>query len=109
MYDLEEDIIDSIKTLILPEIRKLQDGVNGICVSQDALEKKIISTNVLGNSRRIDETNKRIDGTNKRIDLIYVEIGNIKKEMERLKREDSITSDILHRMEILEEKVLLQR
>ena len=45
MYDLEEDIIDSIKTLILPEIRKLQDGVNGICVSQDALEKKIISTN----------------------------------------------------------------
>jgi hypothetical protein len=102
MYDLEEDIIDSIKTLILPEIRKLQDGVNGICVSQDALEKKIISTNVLSNSRRIDEANKRID-------LIYVEIGNIKKEMERLKREDAVTADILHRMEVLEEKVLLKQ
>jgi len=48
-----------------------------------------------------------VDETNKRIDLIYVEIGDIKKEMERMKREDAVTADILHRMEVLEERVLL--
>jgi hypothetical protein len=29
--------------------------------------------------------------------------------MERLKREDAVTADILHRMEVLEEKVLLKQ
>jgi peptidoglycan hydrolase CwlO-like protein len=69
----------------------------------------MINENVLSNSRRIDELNKRIGETNKRIDLIYVEIGNIKKEMERVKREDAVTADILHRMEVLEERVLLKQ
>ncbi len=104
MTDFKNSIIDAIKTLVLPELRKLQDGVNEIRIRQETIEKQIaiMNENIIGNSRRIDDTNKRID-------LVYVELGNMKKEMERLKREDSVTADILHRMEILEEKVLLQR
>ncbi|MFV1974804.1 MAG: coiled-coil domain-containing protein [Candidatus Scalindua sp.] len=146
MSDIKENVINSIKTLILPELSKLQEGINEIRIRQESLEKQmvVINENILGNSRRIDELNKRIDGinqridetnqriddtnksvhgtnqridetnqrideTNKRIDLIYVEIGNIKKEMERMKREDAVTADILHRMEVLEEKVLLKQ
>ena len=125
MSDLKENIINSIKDLILPELSKLQEGINEIRIRQETLEKQMvmINENVLDNSRRIDEVSKRIDGTNqlidetnqqiddtnKRLDLIYVEIGNIKKEMERLKREDAVTADILHRMEVLEESVLLKQ
>lgn len=168
MSDLKENIINSIKTLILPELSKLQEGMNEIRIRQEVMEKQMvmINENVLSNSRRIDETNKRIDEINKRIDLtnqridetnksingtnqridetnkriddvshrideigksinqrmdetsrsinqridlIYVETGSIKKEMERLKREDAVTADILHRMEVLEKKVLLKR
>lgn len=110
MTDLKDSIINSIKALILPELSKLQEGINEIRIRQESLEKQMvmINENVLGNSRRIDELNKRIDETNKRIDLIYVEIGNIKKEMERLRREDAVTADILHRMEVLEGRVLLK-
>ncbi|GAX61805.1 coiled-coil protein [Candidatus Scalindua japonica] len=132
MSDIKENIINSIKTLILPELSKLQEGINEIRIRQEALEKQMvmINENVLSNSRRIDEINKRIDAinqriddtnksvnginqriddTNKRLDFVYIEIGEIKKEMERLKREDSVTADILHRMEVLEERVLLKR
>jgi len=109
MSDLKENIINSIKATILPELCKLQEGINEIRIRQEVLEKQmvLINENVLGNSRRIDELNQRVDETNKRIDLIYVEIGDIKKEMERMKREDAVTADILHRMEVLEERVLL--
>ncbi|KHE90935.1 MAG: hypothetical protein K8F52_10470 [Candidatus Scalindua rubra] len=104
MSDIKENIVNSIKTLILPELSKLQEGINEIRIRQESLEKQMvmINENVLGNSRRIDDTNRRID-------LIYVEIGDIKKEMERLKREDAVTADILHRMAVLEEKVLLKQ
>ncbi len=86
MSDLEKEIIDCFKTLILPELSKLQEGQNELRIRQDAQEKQLamINENVLGNSRRIDEinnrigetnkrideTNRRIDGTNKRIDLV---------------------------------------
>lgn len=76
MSDLKENIINSMKTLILPELSKLQEGINEIRIRQEILEKQMvmINENVLGNSRRIDELNKKID-------LVYVEIRNIKKEM----------------------------
>lgn len=104
MSDLKESVVESIKNLILPEIRKLQEGQNEIRIRQEALEKMlaVMNENILGNSRRIDETNKRID-------LVYIEMGNIKMEMERIKRGEAVTADILHRMEVLEEKVLLGR
>lgn len=109
MSDLKDSIIESVKSFLLPELRKLHEGQNEIRIRQEAIEKQlaIMNENIIDNSRRIDETNKRIDETNKRVDLVYVELGNIKKEMERLKREEVITGDILHRMEILEGKVLL--
>ncbi len=44
----------------------------------------------------------------KELILLYVEMEGIKKEMERLKREDAVTADILHRVEVLEERVLLK-
>ena len=133
MTDLKDSIIDSIKSLLLPEIRKLQEIANEFRIRQDAVEKQmvimnqtmvIMNQNILDNSRRIDETNKKIDDMGARlnqridtmgarldlrIDYTHIELGNIKKEMERLRREDAVTSDILHRLEIVEERVLLGR
>jgi len=116
MSDLKENILESVKNMLLPELRKLHEGQSEIKIRQESIEKllSIMNANIIDNSRRIDETNKRIDETNKRIDemskridLVYVELGNMKKEMERLKREAFVTGDILHRMERLEDKVLL--
>lgn len=141
MPDIKDSVIESVKSILLPELRKLHEGQTGISIRQETIEKQlaIMNENILGNSRRIDDINKRIDElnrriddtnkriddtnkridelgielgrkideTNKRIDLVFIELGNIKKEMERLKREEVITGDIIHRMEILEEKVLL--
>ncbi len=42
------------------------------------------------------------------MDLVFVETGGIKHEKERLKRKDAVTADILHRLEVLEERVLLK-
>lgn len=144
MSDLKENILESVKNMLLPELRKLHEGQSEIKIRQESTEKLLLlmNANIIDNSRRIDETNKRvdetnkridemnkrfdemnkkfdetnkridetnkrIDGTNQRIDLVYVELGNMKKEMERLKRETFVTGDILHRMERLEDKVLL--
>jgi len=52
----------------------------------------------------IDETNKRIDATNNRIDQLTFQVGKIAQEMERIKREESVTSDILTRLRALEQK-----
>jgi len=54
----------------------------------------------------IDETNKRIDATNNRIDQLTFQVGKIAQEMERIKREESVTSDILTRLRALERPLL---
>ncbi|MGR3319191.1 MAG: coiled-coil domain-containing protein [Candidatus Anammoxibacter sp.] len=116
MPDVTNSVIEGVKSFLLPELRKLHEGQSAIRIRQDSIEKQlaIMNENILDNSRRIDgtntridETNKRIDETNKRIDYVYVELGNIQQQMERLNREEVITGDILHRMEVLEGKVLL--
>ena len=83
MSDIKENIINSIKTLILPELSKLQEGINEIRIRQEALEKQMlmINENVLGNSRRIDEINKRIDGINQRIDVTNERIDETNKSI----------------------------
>ena len=90
-----------------------------------------VNSHLVDQSRRIDETNKRIDETNNRIDNVKAEltdkmdevrteltaridatnnridqltfqVGKIAQEMERIKREESVTSDILTRLRTLE-------
>ncbi|CAD7777976.1 hypothetical protein DMNBHIDG_01642 [Candidatus Methanoperedenaceae archaeon GB37] len=46
----------------------------------------------------------RIDATNNRIDQLTFQVGKIAQEMERIKREESVTSDILTRLRTLEQK-----
>lgn len=137
---LRDNIIESIKDILLPEIRKLEKKVVELGIRQEAVERllSIMNQNIMDNSRCIDETNnkmdatvsrldEKIDETNKRIDYIYNELANVKDELtnikgymhdelanikvvlERLRREDFVTSDILHRLGIMEEKILLGR
>jgi len=116
----------------LDAVEKRLSDINGHLVDQsrriDETNKRIDETN-----KRIDETNKRIDETNKRIDEVRTElseridevrteltgridatnnridqltfqVGKIAQEMERIKREESVTSDILTRLRALEQK-----
>lgn len=160
MADLKESIIESIKGFLLPELGKLQDGINELRTRMDSVEKQIVimNENISDNSRRIDtmggqivEMGARLDGRidamggrldgridamggqisamggqivamgnaiggridamgarlDERIDAVYTEFEKVRIEMERLKRDEAITADILHRMEIIEERVLL--
>ena len=50
------------------------------------------------------ELTGRIDATNNRIDQLTFQVGKIAQEMERIKREESVTSDILTRLRALEQK-----
>jgi len=50
------------------------------------------------------ELTSRIDTTNNRIDQLTFQVGKIAQEMERIKREESVTSDILTRLRTLEQK-----
>ena len=50
------------------------------------------------------ELTGRIDATNNRIDQLTFQVGKIAQEMERIKREESVTSDILTRLRTLEQK-----
>jgi len=50
------------------------------------------------------ELTARIDATNNRIDQLTFQVGKIAQEMERIKREESVTSDILTRLRTLEQK-----
>ena len=102
----------------LDAVEKRLSDINGHLVDQS---RRIDETN-----KRIDETNKRIDevrtelseridevrteltgridATNNRIDQLTFQVGKIAQEMERIKREESVTSDILTRLRALEQK-----
>jgi len=102
----------------LDAVEKRLSDINGHLVDQS---RRIDETN-----KRIDETNKRIDevrtelseridevrteltgridATNNRIDQLTFQVGKIAQEMERIKREESVTSDILIRLRALEQK-----
>ena len=63
MTDLKDNVIESVKTILLPELKKLHDGQTEIRIRQGVLEKQmaIMNQNILDNGRRIGDTNKRID------------------------------------------------
>ena len=120
----KEGVVTAIKNFILPELKEIKDNQAKMSIRLDAVEKRLsdINGHLVDQSRRIDETNKRIDETNNRIDEVRTEltaridatnnridqltfqVGKIAQEMERIKREESVTSDILTRLRALEQK-----
>ncbi|HDD44104.1 MAG TPA: hypothetical protein ENG63_04500 [Candidatus Desulfofervidus auxilii] len=124
----KEGVVTAIKNFILPELKEIKDNQAKMSIRLDAVEKRLsdINGHLVDQSRRIDETNKRIDEvrtelseridevrteltgridvTNNRIDQLTFQVGKIAQEMERIKREESVTSDILTRLRALEQK-----
>ena len=120
----KEGVVTAIKNFILPELKEIKDNQAKMSIRLDAVEKRLsdINGHLVDQSRRIDETNKRIDeinnridevrteltgridATNNRIDQLTFQVGKIAQEMERIKREESVTSDILTRLRTLEQK-----
>ena len=113
----KEGIVTAIKNFILPELKEIKDNQAKMSIRLDAVEKRLsdINGHLVDQSRRIDETNNRIDevrneltgridATNNRIDQLTFQVGKIAQEMERIKREESVTSDILTRLRTLEQK-----
>ena len=124
----KEGIVTAIKNFILPELKEIKDNQTKMSIRLDAVEKRLsdINGHLVDQSRRIDETNNRIDevrteltgkidevrteltgridATSNRIDQLTFQVGKIAQEMERIKREESVTSDILTRLRALEQK-----
>ena len=113
----KEGVVTAIKNFILPELKEIKDNQTKMSIRLDAVEKRLsdINGHLVDQSRRIDETNNRIDevrneltgridATNNRIDQLTFQVGKIAQEMERIKREESVTSDILTRLRALEQK-----
>jgi len=113
----KEGVVTAIKDFILPELKEIKDNQAKMSIRLDAVEKRLsdINGHLVDQSRRIDETNNRIDevrteltgridATNNRIDQLTFQVGKIAQEMERIKREESVTSDILTRLRALEQK-----
>ena len=124
----KEGVVTAIKDFILPELKEIKNNQAKMGIRLDAVEKRLsdINGHLVDQSRRIDETNKRIDNvrteltdkidevrteltgridaTNNRIDQLTFQVGKIAQEMERIKREESVTSDILTRLRTLEQK-----
>ena len=113
----KEGVVTAIKNFILPEFKEIKDNQAKMSIRLDAVEKRLsdINGHLVDQSRRIDETNNRIDevrteltgridATNNRIDQLTFQVGKIAQEMERIKREESVTSDILTRLRTLEQK-----
>ena len=94
---------------------QLADQSRRIDALRDELNKRIDETNkrideeTKSINQRIDgvrdELNKRIDETNRRIDQLIFQTNRIAQEMERIKREEKVTADILDRLRSLEKKV----
>jgi len=113
----KEGIVAAIKKFILPELEEIKRNQERMNLRLDAVEKRLsdINAHLIDQSRRIDDTNKRIDelrseltaridDTNNRIDQLTFHVGKIAQEMERIKREESVTSDMLIRLRALEQK-----
>ena len=112
-----EAIVVAIKKLILPELEAIKGIQAKMDVKLDAVEKRIsdLQVHLVEQSRRIDETNSRIDHlrleltgrideTNRRIDQLTFQVGKLAQEVERIKREEAVTGDILTRLRSLETK-----
>jgi len=117
MADIKDAIRAAIKELILPEIEAIRRDNQEIKARLELTNKRVddINIHLADQSRRIDETNKKIDAvrdellqkidiTNRRIDQVIFQTTRIAQEMERIKREEKVTADILDRLRALEKK-----
>lgn len=118
MADIKDAIRAAIKELMLPEIEAIRKDNQEIKARLELTNKRIddINIHLADQSRRIDETNNKIDAvrdellqkideTNRRIDQVIFQTTRIAQEMERIKREEKVTADILDRLRALEKKV----
>lgn len=94
--------IDTIHTDLLRRIDETNKRIDGI---HGDLLNRIDETN-----KRIETTHSdllnRIDNVNIRIDKLTFEVARIATELQKLKREESVTADILSRLRKLEDKVI---
>ena len=118
MADIKDAIRAAIKELMLPKIEAIRRDNQEIKARLELTNKRVddINIHLADQSRRIDETNKKIDAvrdellqkideTNRRIDQVIFQTTRIAQEMERIKREEKVTADILDRLRALEKKV----
>jgi len=91
------DKIDEVRTELTDRIDEVRTELTGkIDEVRTELTGKIDEVRI--------ELTGRIDTTNNRIDQLTFQVGKIAQEMERIKREESVTSDILTRLRTLEQK-----
>jgi len=114
----KQGFVDAIKKFILPELDAIKANQAKQDVRLNAIEKRLsdINGHLIDQSRRIDdvraelkkeisENTIRIDGINTRIDQLTFQVAKIAQEMERIKREEAVTADILSRLRKVEDKV----
>ena len=105
--DAVEKRLSDINGHLVDQSRRIDETNNRIDEVRTELTGKI--ENVRAElTDKIDEVRTdltgRIDATNNRIDQLTFQVGKIAQEMERIKREESVTSDILTRLRTLEQK-----
>jgi len=116
--DAVEKRLSDINGHLVDQSRRIDETNNRIDEVRTELTGKIdeVRTELTGKidevrtelTGKIDEVRTeltgRIDVTNNRIDQLTFQVGKIAQEMERIKREESVTSDILTRLRALEQK-----
>lgn len=88
--DINDEIGNAIKDMIVHELDKPKTDVSEIKAVQEVTNKRIddISIHIADLSRRIDENNRRIDGTNNRVEELK----------DRIEDKISETNDRLNRL-----------
>ncbi len=128
--DIKEAIVSALKEIIVPELNDIKKNIKDLEAKLEFTNKRLDDVNkrlddmnahLIDQSRRIDavrseltekvesvrsELTTRIDETNRRIDQLVFQMKNISQEMERIKREEKTTADILYRIERLERRVM---
>ncbi|AMM41135.1 coiled-coil protein [Candidatus Desulfofervidus auxilii] len=105
--DAVEKRLSDINGHLVDQSRRIDETNNRIDEVRTELTGKIdnVRTEL---TDKIDEVRTdltgRIGATNNRIDQLTFQVGKIAQEMERIKREESVTSDILTRLRTLEQK-----
>ena len=102
--ELTNKRIDDINIHLADQSRRIDETNKKIDAVRDELLQKIDITNKKIDAVR-DELLQKIDETNRRIDQVIFQTTRIAQEMERIKREEKVTADILDRLRALEKKV----
>ena len=110
--EIWEAVKKAFQELVMPELEEIKNENKKINVRLELTNKRLddINLHLAAQSRRIDETNKRIDGISieitKRINQLTFQVGKLAQEMERIKREEKVTEDIITRISRLEKRVI---